>query len=396
MPSDLIKQAYKKSIELLIRNSSSSGFLAARPKRTKLNVLLHYDWIFGRDASICSLGAIASGQKELIKTARRTLITLARQQTKSGQIPNAVNENETKVEYYYLSSVDATLWWLIAIKYYQKYSRDKKTYKLLEPRVNRALKWLNSQTGGETNLLVQSQAGDWADLMPVHGHALYSNALWYWLQDLYKLKGRDMTMAGIRAVFYPFKRQTGSIFYKKNFLYPRLRDFIRKRIKTTDYYLSYVSTYTAGRHCDVYGNILALMLGLPDAKLKKKILNYFLKQKISVPYPVRVLDNPILKSEREWNEVMEHYDKNRPWHYHNAGIWPYVGGFWVIMLYKIGQKKIAKIELGKLALVNKVNNWQFNEWFNGQTGQSQGMPGQSWNAAMFILAYHCLKGDFKL
>jgi len=396
MSKDLIKQCYQKSIELLVKNSTKSGFLAARPKKTKLNSLFHYDWIFGRDASICSLGAIASRQKELIKIARRTLITLARQQTKQGQIPNAVNENETKVEYYYLSSIDATLWWLIAIKYYQKYSQDKKTYKLLELRINKALRWLNCQTGGETNLLVQSQGGDWADIMPVHGHALYSNALWYWLQDLYKLKGRDMTKAGIKAVFYPFKRQDNSIFYKKNFLYLRSRDFIRKRIKTTNYFLSYVSTHTAGRHCDVYGNILALMLNLPDIQLKKKIINYLLRQKVSSPYPVRVLDSPILKSEREWNEIMERYNKNKPWHYHNAGIWPYVGGFWVIMLHKIGQKKIAKFELEKLALANKINNWQFNEWLNGQSGQPQGMPGQSWNAATFILAYDYLKGNFKL
>jgi hypothetical protein len=41
--------------------------------------------------------------------------------------------------------------------------------------------------------------------------------------------------------------------------------------------------------------------------------------------------------------------------------------------------------------VNSVNNWQFNEWFHGLTGEPMGMPGQSWNAASFLLAAMSLK-----
>jgi hypothetical protein len=39
-----------------------------------------------------------------------------------------------------------------------------------------------------------------------------------------------------------------------------------------------------------------------------------------------------------------------------------------------------------LARANEKNGWEFNEWFHGATGEAMGMPGQSWNAATFLLA----------
>jgi hypothetical protein len=38
-----------------------------------------------------------------------------------------------------------------------------------------------------------------------------------------------------------------------------------------------------------------------------------------------------------------------------------------------------------------VNSWEFNEWFHGVSGTPCGMPGQSWNAAMFFLACRALE-----
>ncbi|MFH1822279.1 MAG: glycoside hydrolase 100 family protein [Patescibacteria group bacterium] len=397
MKNELIKQCYQKSIELLMKNSSSDGFLAATPKGRATMPSIHYDWVYGRDSSICSIGAIMTGNKELLRIAKRTLLLLARYQTKYGQIPNALSEKQKKVEYYFLSSLDATLWWLVAIKYYHQHSPDKKTFKLLEPRIKKAIRWLNYQTGGETNLLVQGQGSDWADIMPYSGHALYSNVLWYWVQKLYNLKiGARLTESGINNLFYPFPSKANALFYKNNFMYRLQREYLIKKIKPTSYYLSHISIYSAGQHCDVYSNILAILLGLPDIKLKSKIYNYFVKNKVNKPYPVKVLTPPIFKNDKEWQEIMERHELNLPWQYHNGGIWPYVGGFWVMMLKNLGQRKLAISELVRLAEANKVKNWQFNEWFNGRTGKPMGMPGQSWNAGTFILAYHYLKGDFKI
>jgi glycogen debranching enzyme len=88
---------------------------------------------------------------------------------------------------------------------------------------------------------------------------------------------------------------------------------------------------------------------------------------------------------------MQRHRQNHPWQYHNGGIWPFVGGFWVILLARLGREQEAWRELENLALANRVGDWAFNEWFHGQTGEPLGMPGQSWNAALFILAFLTLR-----
>ena len=188
MKNRLIQIAREKSIDLLARNSTKDGFLAATAGARANNPAVHYNWIFGRDASICVLGAVASEERKLISLARATLITLAKRQSKLGQIPNALSEEKRRVEYYFMASVDGTLWWLIALMFYHRYSGDERLLPRLKSKVKKAIAWLLYQTGGETNLLEQAGASDWADLMPRSGHVLYSNVLWYAVQELYDIK----------------------------------------------------------------------------------------------------------------------------------------------------------------------------------------------------------------
>lgn len=84
------------------------------------------------------------------------------------------------------------------------------------------------------------------------------------------------------------------------------------------------------------------------------------------------------------------YHQNLEYCYHNGGIWPFVGGFWVLALAAAGRQPQAARELAGLARANAANGWRFTEWFHGLTGRPEGMPGQSWNAAMFLLAGHGL------
>ena len=40
----------------------------------------------------------------------------------------------------------------------------------------------------------------------------------------------------------------------------------------------------------------------------------------------------------------------------------------------------------KLAQSCQLGGWAFNEWLQGRSGALRGMPGQSWNAAGFLMA----------
>jgi len=141
-----------------------------------------------------------------------------------------------------------------------------------------------------------------------------------------------------------------------------------------------------GEEVDIFGNSLACMAGLASKQKNKKILN-FLKTKQDIPG--KTILYPLKKNNPLWKNYMTKRNLNLPHQYHNGGVWPYIGGFWILFVASI-DKKLAKEELLKLAELNKKNNWQFNEWFHGKTGKPMGMPYQSWNAAMYILAYKYL------
>jgi glycogen debranching enzyme len=88
---------------------------------------------------------------------------------------------------------------------------------------------------------------------------------------------------------------------------------------------------------------------------------------------------------------MQRHRQNLEYRYHNGGVWPFIGAFWVMALAGVGRRVEAREQLHKLAQLNSLNQWEFNEWFHGQTGEASGMPGQSWNAAMYLLASRCLE-----
>ena len=82
---------------------------------------------------------------------------------------------------------------------------------------------------------------------------------------------------------------------------------------------------------------------------------------------------------------------NVPAHYHNGGVWPFIGGFWVLALLRLGMRDEATRALESVARANAEGGWRFTEWFHGRTLVPMGMPGQTWNAATFLLAQRALQ-----
>lgn len=85
---------------------------------------------------------------------------------------------------------------------------------------------------------------------------------------------------------------------------------------------------------------------------------------------------------------------NLPHHYHNGGIWPFIGAQWVRFIQRLGFRHIAYQELVKLAKLNQdgiFDEWEFNEWAHGETGRPMGKAYQAWSASEFLLACHDLR-----
>jgi hypothetical protein len=384
--ADLIAEGARAARALLHRNLTPHGILAATPSARAEK--RRYTRIFGRDAGICALAMTLSGDAGLVAGARAGLLTLARHQADNGQIPKFVDPEEQEPDFWYLGCIDATLWWLIAADFLGTHAPDAGFEREIAPHIERALIWSRAQEHPRLHLVQQNEASDWADIMPRSGFVLYSNALWYHVKRRFGLPHADATYHHFNHLFHPFSRDLPD--------YHRLRlltHYARRKVRRPDLFLSFVNFSFFGEEGDVFGNLLAILFGLAEAGHADRILSALEREAVSDPVPVRVTCEPIHRRDPLWRLYMARHRQNLEHQYHNGGCWPFVGAFWVMALAAQGRGQQARQELDRLAAANRRNRWQFNEWFHGKSGEPRGMPGQSWNAAMFLLANHALTAE---
>jgi hypothetical protein len=344
-----------------------------------------YRAIFGRDAAVCALGMAVSGDAVLEREAATALFTLARHQARNGQIPKYVDLKSAEADFWYLGCIDATLWWLIAIALIDRVDPARSLRRQLSSRIEAATHWLLCQEHQRFFLLQQNEASDWADIMPRSGFVLYTNALWYLVKTLYGVPQAGETQRNADGLFYPF----GGLLdeYRRARL---LTHYAKRRSRNRELYLSFVNFSFFGDEGDVFGNVLAVLCGLADDAAAHRTLHALAAANVANPYPVRALIDPIPEKSMLWRPYMTRHRQNYAWQYHNGGIWPFVGGFYVAALAEAGLRSEAAAELAKLAHANAVADWGFVEWLHGRTLEPSGMRGQSWNAATFLLARHSL------
>jgi glycogen debranching enzyme len=383
----LVDDCYLKAVEIMKINSTDFGFIASKSRA---------NCIWNRDGSVVCLGAMLTGDSELMTTAKRTLITLKERQTPLGQLPNVVYLDSARVNYY---AVDATAWWIIAVDCVWRMTRDAKFLASFQTAVEKAIVWLQYQTIDQSDLIISPPAADWMDSSVQRwGKVLYNNILYYKallcanevVGDTFREKPVvvEKIMAWINLLFWPTELVKewisgwGSEFYE---------DAIDPN---REHYLNYLSFESYDTSCDVTANCLAIIWDIADKKKRDKILNYFKDRQLSESFPIRVLNPPIFQPVLSWNPKIDLYRppavRNLPYCYHNAGIWPWVGGLYVATLVKAGKHSLAEKELNRLAEANRLGmegEWEFNEWLHGKTGKPMGDCYQSWNAASYIIAY---------
>jgi len=380
----LIDTCRAEALALLRRNLSPHGILAATPgARAKAR---RYTAVFARDAAVCALGMAVSGDERLEREAATGLLTLAAYQARNGQIAKFVEAERREADFWYLGCIDATLWWLIAVDVLARRPMHAGLRGRLAGNVQAALAWLSCQEHQRFGLLQQNEASDWADIMPRSGFVLYTNALWYHVKRRYDLPDAPLTRASFNQLFSPFSRPVA-----KDRRMRLLARYVRSTARHRDLYLSFVNFSFWGEEGDVFGNLLAILLGLADGAMIRRVLRALERARVHEPYPVRVVCNPIVRSDALWRPYMDRHKQNRVWQYHNGGVWPFVGGFYVAALAEHGGRERARGALAHLARALALGDWAFNEWLHGKTLAPGGMPGQSWNAAAFLFAQRCVE-----
>lgn len=378
-----IDECALRSVELLRRNLTPHGILAA--SRTEAAEARRYTRIFGRDAAVCVLAMCGSGNDELEQAAVASLDTLAAQQAANGQIPKYVDPDGRDADFWYLGCIDATLWWLIGCDHVRRHGSVGPAK--WQAEIALAIQWLLAQEHQSFRLLQQNEASDWADIMPRSGYVLYSNALWFEVKRRFHLADADVTRHHFNHLFHPIQADLPD--YHRARL---LQHYARRGQREMGLYLSFVNLAFAGDEGDVFGNLLAILCGLADGSMGQRIVKTLQAAKAADPYPIRVVLRPLSQQHELWRPYMSRHRQNQPHQYHNGGVWPFVGGFWVMALARVGRDELAWQQLAALARANRLDDWRFTEWFHGATLAPMGMAGQSWNAATFLLAHRALQG----
>lgn len=349
------KEAYEKAIQVLEKCITPKGFRAANPG---------YNGVWARDSMITSLGAI---DKEFKNVFRNSLITLGKNQSKLGQIPNAILLDNNQVDY---KSIDSTLWFIIGHYVYKK-RFDKKIFNKHKLSVKKALTWLKYQDMGEDLMLEQLPTTDWQDAFPHrYGHTINTQALYY----------KVLNLIGAKKEAAKLKHQVNN---NSDVNLWNGRFYLPWRWKNHRNY------HEKGEWFDSLGNLLAVIFDLADKNQAEKILSHIKNEKIDQPYPIKAIYPPIIEGSIDWQPYFNDCDARAAYSYLNAGIWTYIGGFYVLALIKQKNLKKAQEQLYKLAEANLKSN--YGEWINGETGIPCPGENQAWNAGAYILAYHSLK-----
>lgn len=402
----LIRMAYEKAVEALKKNITPLGFSACSiednvPNGTDEN----YHSVWARDSAITVIGSLSlTDDPEIHECQRQTFRTLFEHTSQNGQIPSNVRLKDNTPDYSGVGgicSIDSGLWVVIAFYEYITKTKDFDFMRTYLPELQLIMNWLGAHDGNNDALLEIPEAGDWTDLFGRSYNVLYDEILWYRANVCF---GRLLELSGeydkagdyirwsqvikkeIIQNFWPSTQQ--QLFQSVSFAEQQYS------LGDTAYLIAQVTPFDFSWRCDILGNVLAYLYGVVDSDKANRTFQFMLGVGVNEPYPVSNVYPVVNPGDPDWRPYYTVNLLNLPNHYHNGGIWPFVGGFWVKFINKLGLKDMALSELYKLALLNKEGiheEWEFTEWSHGTTGKPMGKKYQAWSAAQYISAYHHFK-----
>lgn len=402
----LIREGYDKAVEALRKNITPLGFSACSIKDNVPNGTdENYHSVWARDGAITVIGSLSLiHDKDIHQCQRQTLLTLIEHISRNGQIPSNVRIKDNVPDYSGVGgicSIDSGLWVVIAFYEYVNVTKDIAFLRDHISEVKEVIRWLGAHDGNNDALLEIPEAGDWTDLFGRSYNILYDEILWYRTNVCF---GRLLEMLGDYEQAGEYIRWSQVI--KKEILksfWPSTQQKVLESFSfaerqfslgDTKYLIAQVTPFDFSWRCDVLGNVLAFLHGAVDADKAHQTLRFMLGVGVNEPFPVANVYPVVSPGDPDWRPYYTVNLLNLPNHYHNGGIWPFVGGYWVKFINKLGLKEMAIVELHKLALINKegINEeWEFTEWAHGITGKPMGKSYQAWSAAQYISACHDLK-----
>lgn len=409
--SELVEVGYKKAVDVLHRCISDVGIKASVESAG-------YPLVYARDSMITALGAALVPEEKLFRQSYKiSLETLGNLQTELGYIHRAIHLDTMEKDCNAHGAVDSNIWFILGHYNYYRHFDNLNFLRKNWEKIEKAFLWLRYQDFNDCGLLEVHEAGDWEDLLSIRGNVLYDNVLfaftWDVMVELANILGEDdskyvgqgdIVREKIDLLLWLTR---GGKDWRNPSVAERLEQITDSHqewhwvaepmlgvLWERPFYLQYVTYRDYGDYFDLNGNSLAILTGLADGDKSNQILDYVYRAGIDLPYPGKAQYPVIQPGHQHWRDYYRNRNLNLPHQYHNGGIWPMVGGFFVAALVKAGRKAEAEHQLEKLAEANRQGlhqEWEFNEFLHGQTGRPLGAIGNAWSAGMYIYAYESVK-----
>lgn len=374
----------------------SEGKLIEHAKAAAIRVLLHnlhgpyhglprtagwgYPEPYTRDLMIATLGVLVAGNDRLLRTWRRTLDVLATHQSPLGHIPSLVHDPEDR------GASDTTPLFLLAAALFRIHTGESD---FLNEAVDKALTWMAYRSPSDRVLVAQLPTSDWRDEQWVLGYGLYVNTVLY---AALRLLGCHDRADALREMMERFtvKSERQQRHVHEGLVLP-----------CKPYYAMWSYKVYCSERFDLLGNSLAILSGIASPTRASHLVTWIeaecaaLRRNglLAVDLPPNFF--PYVRPEDpDW---MPRYAKyNQPGEYHNGGVWPFICGFYIASLVAAGRYRLAERTL--LALTELVRGrraaeleFGFNEWHRAQDGTPRGEDWQTWSAAMYLYAAHCVQ-----
>lgn len=405
---ELLREGYDRAIDALKRNITPRGFTACSLDDNQVyGTDANYRAVWARDGAKTIVWTLDLEDEDVRVCQAATLRTLLSHQAPAGQIPGNVSIDDDTPEYAGvggITSIDSGMWIVIAIYRFCLHTGDWSLAEEFSFHLQRAMDWLSAHDSNNCGLLEIPEAGDWTDLFARSYHVLYDEVLWHrclicYAQILRKL-GDDERAEDYENWAAHVRKVVLQAFWPST--NPEHKDGIPSfsevqfALGDARYLVAEISPFNFSWRCDVYGNLLAYLTNLLDRNRATMTFRFLWGVGVNDPGPVKCLYPPVQAGDHEWRDYFTVNVLNLPNHYHNGGIWPFIGGLWVRAIHKLGMKDIARrelVSLARLCAMGTAQEWEFNEWHHGVTGRPMGKAYQAWSAASFIRACHALHMD---
>lgn len=411
MSEDLFATGFQKALEVVRQAATPEGFVASTTDHG------NYKRIWGRDGVIVSLAALMTEEADLHAASLATLRTLMNNQGPHGEIPSNVDPREGRVSYGGTAGrVDANLWFVIGVHQYWKITGDGRVLEEFQQSLDKIQFLLGAWEFNTKGLLYIPETGDWSDEYLQHGYVLYDQLL-YW-RALSGLCEIHAEITGFEDHVLSEKAGRLAELIRANYWLPKTcnpqavdayHPVIYEKgcnaAQTHDqYWMSSFSPSGYNYRFDGMANALALLFDVANPykyeATKKYIAEHIVdKDFCMLPafFPVIAEDDP------EYSRLQTAFSfefRNKPYEYHNNGLWPLINGFYVAALAKHEDTDVAKQYLAAIHEANKKSledeDWGFYEYLHGKTLEPGGTRLQTWSASAALIGHLALEGKLPL